>query len=131
MYVLQKCYTCVVHLSLSRSAVRSLPAPVPVVGQTGLAVIARGPVFAQADAAAGRVLWVAGDADVRVTVTLAPPAHYEVGDGVVIGLQHLWVSKHLITECVEILKGYPKDNFMILKRYTTILHLISVAETQC
>ena len=55
-------------------------------------------MLAQADAAA-----VAGDADVGVTVTLAPPAHYEVGDSVVIGLQHLWVSKYLITESVEIL----------------------------
>ena len=60
-------------------------------------------MLAQADAAAARVLRVAGDADVGVTVTLAPPAHYEVGDSVVIGLQHLWVSKYLITESVEIL----------------------------
>ena len=55
-----------------------------MVGQTGLAVVARGSVFAQADAAAALVLRVAGDADVGVTVTLAPPAHYEVGDGVVV-----------------------------------------------
>ena len=61
-----------------------LPAPVPVVGQTGLAVVARGSVFTQADAAAALVLRVAGDADVGVTVALAPPAHYEVGDGVVV-----------------------------------------------
>ena len=55
-----------------------------MVRQTGLAVVARGSVFAQADAAAARVLRVAGDADVGVTVALAPPAHYEVSDGVVI-----------------------------------------------
>ena len=78
-----------------------------MVRQTGLAVVASGSVFAQTDAATGRVLRVAGDADVRVTVTLAPAAHNEVGDGVVIGLQHLWVSKHLITECVKILEGDP------------------------
>ena len=84
-----------------------------MVGQTGLAVVARGPMFAQADAAAARVLRVAGDADVGVTVALAPPAHYEVGDCVVIGLQHLRVSKHLVTECVEILKGYPGQSLNI------------------
>ena len=85
-----------------------------MIGQTGLTVVAGGSVLAQADASAARVLRVARDADVGVTITLAPPAHYEVGDGVVIGLQHLWVSKHLITECVEILKGYPKDKILRL-----------------
>ena len=95
-----------------------LPAPVPVVGQTGLAVVARGPVFAQTDAAAARVLRVAGDADVGVTVTLAPTAHYEVSDGVVIGLQHLGVTKHLVTKCVQILKGYPENRY--IEHYPTM-----------
>ena len=104
-----------------------------MVRQTGLAVVASGPVFAKTDAATGRVLRVAGDADVRVTITLAPAAHNEMGDGVVIGLQHLWISKHLITECVKILEGYP-TNLNIIKKYDvplTIKDLISVAETQC
>ena len=78
-----------------------------MVGQTCLAVVARGPVFAQTDAAACRVLRVAGDADVGVAVTLAPAAHDEVGDGVVVGLQHLRVTEHLVTECIQIAQRNP------------------------
>ena len=74
-----------------------------MVGQAGLAVVPRGAVLAQADAAALGVLGVTGDissgkylsickkifvipwdADVGVAVTLAPAAHNEVGDGVVV-----------------------------------------------
>ena len=87
-----------------------------MVGQTCLAVVARGPVFAQTDAAACRVLRVAGDANVGVAVTLAPPAHNEVGDSVVIGLQHLRVSKHLVSEGVEIPQRDPDMTVPALSR---------------
>ena len=101
-----------------------------MVGQAGLAVVPRGAVLAQADAAALGVLGVTGDissgkyllickkkniyifvvpwdADVGVAVTLAPAAHDEVGDGVVVGLQHLRVTEHLVTECIQIAQRNP------------------------
>ena len=96
-----------------------------MVGQAGLAVVPRGAVLAQADAAALGVLGVTGnissrkylsickifvipwDADVGVAVTLAPATHDEVGDGVVVGLQHLRVTEHLVTECIQIAQRNP------------------------
>ena len=42
-----------------------------------------------------------------MAVTLAPATDDEMGDGVVVGLQHLRVTKHLVTECIQIAQRNP------------------------
>ena len=54
-----------------------------------------------------KIFVIPWDADVGVAVTLAPAAHDEVGDGVVVGLQHLRVTEHLVTECIQIAQRNP------------------------
>ena len=57
-------------------------------------------------------LWV-WYADVTVPVTLTPSAHGEMCNTVVIGLQHLRVSKHLVSESVQASKGNSKNFYFI------------------
>ena len=49
-----------------------------------------------------RVLWVTGDADIGVAVTLAPPTNNEMGDAVVVGLKNFRISEHFISKCIQI-----------------------------
>ena len=72
-----------------------------MVPQAGLAVVSRGAVLTQADAAAGWVCRVFRDADIGVAVTLTPAAHLQVGDPVVIRLQHFRVHEDFVSECVQ------------------------------
>jgi len=48
-----------------------------------------------------RVKFRAHDADVGVTVALAPSTNYNMGDPVVVRPQHLLISKDLVTKGVQ------------------------------
>lgn len=82
------------------------PAPGGIVVEVlaAVAVGPRGVVFALAHPAAA-ALGVHKVALGRVPVALAARPHGDVGDSVPVGLQHLLVVKHLVSEGVQAVEG--------------------------
>ena len=79
----------------------SLPPPVPVVPQTGLAVVSGSSVFAQTNTTTVRVIRLFGNTNIGVAVTFTSASNLEVSDPVVVRLQHFRVHEHLVTEGVK------------------------------
>ena len=72
-----------------------------MVPQAGLAVVSRGAVLTQADAATVRVIRVFRNTNIGVAVTLASSSDLHVSNSVVIRLQHLRVHEHFVSEGVQ------------------------------
>ena len=72
-----------------------------MVPQASLAVISGGSVLTQTDTATVRVIRLFGNTDIGVAVTFTAPSNLEVGDPVVVRLQHFRVHEDLVSEGVE------------------------------
>ena len=58
-------------------------------------------MLTQTDTATVRVIRLFGNTDIGVAVTFTAPSNLEVGDPVVVRLQHFRVHEHFVSESVE------------------------------